>query len=93
MLSPTERAQCVLALRDLAANEIRQTAVRERHVGAPLDQRDRGALVEPPGTSGGRGTGGHAANDDKTQTWGTWSGHVKKGNLPLGRGFGRATFL
>ena len=41
---------------DDARDVVRQAAVREGHVGAPLEDRDLGGLGEPPGPRGGTRT-------------------------------------
>ncbi len=59
------------AVRDLAADVVGQTAVRERHVGTALQHGYPRRLAQTPRTRRRRGPGRHAADDDHSQ-----SGHV-----------------
>ena len=55
------------ALGDVPRDEVREPAVREGDVGAPLDERYLGVLGDAPCPRGGRGPRGDSAYDDQSR--------------------------
>ena len=55
--------QQVLFVSNDVADEVRQSAVRERHVGPAIEDRDLDRLVKAPEPRGTRRASGHAAHD------------------------------
>ena len=68
--------QQALAVRDLAADVVRQTAVRERHEVATLEHDDLGGFIQPPEAGPRRGTRRHSAHDHRLHLVLRPSGHT-----------------
>ena len=61
--------QQLLPVGDHAADVIRQAAVGERDVAAPLEDEDFGVFIHAAEPRGARGPAGHAADDQAHVCW------------------------